>query len=488
MPVPPKGLTQWLVALQEPFYKQLFPAVFGYLKFMLRGRPMPDKSNISISEFVRHVSGSQAAADNAASAVIGGIYGGNIDKLDAKTALYPMLQSLWIPKDKLRRFGFPSRREDDPVDKKLEILVGEHAAVCSSTDAVALELIADPAIQKMVAKTHAQKPSLLHFGSHGLQALTDALVHALQNQPNVKFKTGCRVKSMERWSGGNKVLVSICTHVLQNTYNQETHAHHSQITEQNGEAKSFDKVFASVSASALKSMTRAKLPVLDEMESVNIMTVNLWYPYLDMKPRGLGYLIPRSVSAEQNPEHALGVFFDSDIENALPDEPEGTKLFVLMGGHYYDDPNVKIPSPEEAIAQAKSLLERHLGIPADLPCHAEANLRKDCIPQHTLGHSERMATLTRDIHKSFNARLQPIGGAFTRIGAMAALRDGYTATRPAVQGVEDWETSMEMPALSDGYISIPLQYVSHARPNLYPSVKKVQLWPQSEIPVERSAK
>ena len=93
-------------------------------------------------------------------------------------------------------------------------------------------------------------------------------------------------------------------------------------------------------------MVPGKLPSLKQFESVSIMAVNLWFPEPNLKPPGFGYLIPRSVSKELNPHHALGVFFDSDIGNNHPEEPEGTKLFVLMGGHHYEDPSVKIPQYE----------------------------------------------------------------------------------------------------------------------------------------------
>src|SRR5262249_55360275 len=49
--------------------------------------------------------------------------------------------------------------------------------------------------------------------------------------------------------------------------------------------------------------------------SVSVMVVNLYYSNPDLIPpstRDFGYLIPRSVPIDQNPERALGVIFSSE--------------------------------------------------------------------------------------------------------------------------------------------------------------------------------
>ncbi len=108
-----------------------------------------------------------------------------------------------------------------------------------------------------------------------------------------------------------------------------------------------------------------------------------------------------------------------------PNEPPVTKLFVLMGGHHYRgrDP----PSEAEAVDQAKALLERHLGIPRDTPCHAMARFAKDCIPQHNVGHVELLRHAGQQIAEEFGGRLSVANGSYGRIGAMGALRNAYGA-------------------------------------------------------------
>jgi oxygen-dependent protoporphyrinogen oxidase len=187
------------------------------------------------------------------------------------------------------------------------------------------------------------------------------------------------------------------------------------------------------------------------------MRVNLWFPQENLKPPGLGYLIPNTVAPETNPEHALGVFFDSDVQVRSADEPAGTKLFVLMGGHYYDEPGAKIPSEDEAIVQARNLLERHLGIPRDAPCHAVAGFAKDCIPQHNVGHQDLLRQAHKELDSHFEGRLAVAGGSYSRIGAIASLRAGYDAAISTKSGLEN--TGLEYLNELQDFAVVPIEKI-----------------------------
>lgn len=187
-------------------------------------------------------------------------------------------------------------------------------------------------------------------------------------------------------------------------------------------------MISTLPAHALSKITHQKLPTLDELQAVSIMTVNFWYPKSNLVPNGLGYLIPRSTPADKNPEHALGVFFDSECipyENESPSmgDERPTKLFVLMGGHYYE--GKQPPTEDEAIEQAKNLLERQLGIPRDEPCFATARLADKCLPQHHVGHAARMALLDDEILDTFDNRLAVAGGSYNRPGVAGGLRAAW---------------------------------------------------------------
>lgn len=256
------------------------------------------------------------------------------------------------------------------------------------------------------------KGALVDFGAAGMQSLTDALAAALQGQKNVTIKLKSPVASIrtDRSVDGGCVLISVGNN------------------EQRPEK--YHKVISTTLAQDLARVTHGKLPSLVDCQAVDVMTVNLWFPDEDIKPPGTGYLIPATVWPEVNPERILGVFFDSDVQQRGPDEPSGTKLFVLMGGHYYSRPGAEIPSEQEAIAQARAALERHLGIPLDMPCHAVARLAPKCIPQHLVGHHERMSLAHLDLVAEFGGCLAVAGGSYGRIGTVAALRSAYDiATR-----------------------------------------------------------
>lgn len=202
----------------------------------------------------------------------------------------------------------------------------------------------------------------------------------------------------------------------------------------------YDKVISTIDPHILDDASlKVNLEPL-RVPAVSIMTVNLWYPTPDLKPPGFGYLIPRSVPEWENPNRALGVFFDSDVGVRGKDEPDGTKVFVLSGGHYYENgvdgqpPAVKIPTEEEAIQNAKDLLQDHLGISRDTPCHAMARFAKDCIPQHYVGHMPQMAKAHTLLKEGYGGKLAVAGGWFHKIGAMGALRAGYEAAQELANG------------------------------------------------------
>jgi protoporphyrinogen/coproporphyrinogen III oxidase len=201
-----------------------------------------------------------------------------------------------------------------------------------------------------------------------------------------------------------------------------------------------------------------KLPALDAFHAVSIMTVNIWYPESNLVPPGIGYLIPRSCPEELNPERALGVFFDSNLLVEQTAKEGGTKVYVLFGGHYYD--SMPAPSETEAVEQAKALLERHIGIPRDTPCHAEAALRKECLPQHHVGHFTRISEANQQLEDTYGGRLAAVGGSFSRPGVMGALRAGHDIARSMAR--ENFlATGLE--SLQDSRVRDPLYPLSGPR-------------------------
>jgi protoporphyrinogen oxidase len=165
--------------------------------------------------------------------------------------------------------------------------------------------------------------------------------------------------------------------------------------------------------------------------------VNLYYNDPNTLPvRGFGYLIPRSIPFHQNPERALGVVFDSEIVPSGQDTVPGTKLTVMLGGHWWDDWST-IPSESESIAMAKAVLARHMNVRTE-PTATMFSSQKECIPQYTVGHSARLKEAHRHLLTNFKGRLKVAGNSYTGVG----VNDCIKAARDAAASVDsgDWKS------------------------------------------------
>lgn len=196
--------------------------------------------------------------------------------------------------------------------------------------------------------------------------------------------------------------------------------------------------------------TAANIRHLAAMPATNVCVVNLYYdtPNLlqKIKPpggmplynagdgiRGFGYLIPNSVPFSQNPERALGVIFDSDIApdlwTSVPKDHIGTRLTVMLGGHWWDGWQ-SFPSNAEAEEMARSVLARHLGI-TEKPRAVSPTMQRNCIPQYVVGHSQNMAEAHKGLLEIFGGRLRVAGSWYTGVG----VNDCFRAAYDVVQGL-----------------------------------------------------
>lgn len=172
--------------------------------------------------------------------------------------------------------------------------------------------------------------------------------------------------------------------------------------------------------------------------ATTVMVVNLYYSNPNLLPMdGFGYLIPRSIPADQNPECGLGVIFASSSSvgrSSLPpytdvsqDTVPGTKLTVMFGGHYWDGwKETDYPDHDTAVRMARTMLERHLGI-TDAPAVARTRLQRDAIPQYTVGHLHRMYALARAVRTDFSHRLGLAGNWYNGVGVGDCVKQGILA-------------------------------------------------------------
>ncbi|KAL6357756.1 hypothetical protein LRP88_07931 [Fusarium phalaenopsidis] len=396
--------------IREPLFLQNFGAGLALALNTFRRRQLPTE-DYSVAEWLYKITNSRKAVGTLASAMMHGIYGGDINKLSARSVLDRIYWGWYLPNP-----GLHARPMPMPEEKILEAL-GK-----------------DKEIQKLAL---SPKNALIDFGESGMETLPRAMADALRSQPNVTIKMGEYAKSL--------------------TYDEENKKIEIATSKSSEQPQRFDRVISTLSSQDTARLAPDKLQAFSNTHSVSIMRVNLWFPQENIKPPGLGYLIPNTVAPETNLEHALGVFFDSDVQVRSADEPAGTKLFVLMGGHYYDEPGVKIPSEDEAIVQARNLLERHLGIPRDAPCHAVAGFAKDCIPQHNVGHQDLLRQAHKELDSHFEGRLAVAGGSYSRIGAIASLRAGYDAAISTKSGLEN--TGLEYLNELQDFAVVPIEKI-----------------------------
>ncbi|KAH7075007.1 hypothetical protein FB567DRAFT_536005 [Paraphoma chrysanthemicola] len=324
-------------------------------------------------------------ANNIVSAVFHGIYAGDIWQLSAKT----LLSLAWQLEGKYGSAlgGFFKMQSDDPRPLQLTIA---HPYDIETSKALNEEVDMDLDFAK-----NLKEASTFTF-KKGLQQLVWALQDSVENKGNVEVKVDSPVQSTKP-VGGNSLQIAVASG-----------------PESSPQSENFDLVISTL---------RNK----DLTPYVTVMTVNLYYSNPTLLPvEGFGYLIPQSVPFEQNPERALGVIFDSSAIKGQ-DTVDGTKLTVMLGGHWWNDWNA-YPTSDEGLEMAKAVVKRHLHI-SDEPTASYVNLAKDCIPQYTLGYEDRLRDFGRGISNEFKGRLRVVGNQFNGVGVNDCITGAWNLAR-----------------------------------------------------------
>ncbi|KAK5443506.1 oxygen-dependent protoporphyrinogen oxidase [Exophiala xenobiotica] len=438
MPGPVRQFSELLHRLwkfwNEPIFEGLISAVLAEPWVALRA---PDVKDESVGHFLSRRFGKNLT-DNLASAFFHGIYAGDLYQLSART----LLPKAWYLESR--------DRENEPgVLLNLVDLLRNHQAPVSErqvkfTRNDVYESYTTIPLRKALVEM-LQRSSVYTF-KRGLGELTTSLETALSSNPNVTIQKSALVDQVSFQRDEKTISVTTIDKTsLKFDYVVSTLRPNEQ-----------EKYLMRTRSSHLDASVKAALR--RSSSSVSVMVVNLYYSNPDLIPRshrGFGYLIPRSVPAEQNPERALGVIFSSETSGrpggfednvlmnlkkkaveidrkqgnmtdtekpgpweAVPetsaedqgqDTAPGTKLTVMMGGHWWKDWDPKdIPSEEEAIVMSKTLLRRHLGIEEE-PDVAKARLNSNCIPQYQVGYREDMAKIHQALMGEYEGRLKVAG-------------------------------------------------------------------------------
>ncbi|KAL8644465.1 MAG: hypothetical protein Q9226_007750, partial [Calogaya cf. arnoldii] len=308
----------------EPIFKGMVSAGLTELFKPVRGNIDDESIGSFFSRRFNH-----SLADNAVSAGIHGIYAGDIYQLSVRS----IMPFLWAAEKTTKSItaGFTGGWSLHwPQDTALE---AEWAK-------------APPASKTMVA---IRNSSVFTFRK-GIGQLADRLETRLRESANVTTRLLTKVDQLrlEQVDGVPKMTLE---------------ARIDGETTRQPEKESFTHVISTISSKALNNIVKpeSSLSILSQTPSVTVMVVNLYYSNPSILPaRGFGYLLPRSLDFYQNPERALGVVFDSDATIGQ-DEIPGTKVTVMLGGHWWDG-WVAYPDEEQGARMAKDILQRHLRV------------------------------------------------------------------------------------------------------------------------------
>lgn len=477
----PAGITESFRRLYSLFFEPIYAGIWKELGRELVAPSRDDAlEDESVGHFLQRRFG-KAVADNFASAVFHGIYAGDIYKLSART----LLPSAWFLETRDSSSSSISLEVMDMMLKGFR-LHPEHVHSFRAMRAAMGNI--DPSIGAMAPMIEDLSVYTFH---KGLGSLASKLEESLSQNPNVVIHKESRVDSVNSSKSSDKLTVHI---------------------EQARESRQFDYVVSSLAPNSVRSFLEQSAQARGSSvggnvvaacnhshRSVNVMVVNLYYRNPDLIPtelRGFGYLIPRSVPAEQNPERALGVIFGSETsgirgrsetrritrsmydqsleqleaehekmsqqyemlkdkmeeispamkqaqENILKrhedkikdtkrdgekwfgDDPSkefvefeikmgqdsalGTKLTVMIGGHWWDSwAKSDLPDEQEAVTMATTLLRRHLNI-TDEPEVAKARLAENCIPQYPVGYRRDMARIHEGLLTEYQGRFKVAG-------------------------------------------------------------------------------
>lgn len=397
LPSPSSGLLGILSTLRtEPAFEGLLGNLFADAVYKHEKIVRDDES---VGDFFSRRLG-RGVVDRMLSAVLHGIYAGDVWQLSAKS-LFP---TLW-----------------KTLQEHNSVITGQIAGLTGGQYVKRREVAF---LTDMRAKYQSMSEGLLQdFGNcsvftfrRGLDQLTRALVTRLRDSsPNVTF---CNNSSI-------RAIACNASDCLQLGLVQDGNPRRVEHTD----------VISSLSPYHLGQTVadRTLGENLKSLPAVTVMTVNMYFRTPDLNPPGFGYLIPAAVPIEENPNSALGVIFDNSYSPAANSpgaevyqdtvRERGTKLTVMLGGYYWDGWS-SFPDEQEAIAMARGVLQQHLGITEE-PIAVAVNLQKDCIPQYKVGHEQRLKNIHKGLLSAYNGKLQVAGSWINGVGVNDCLRNAY---------------------------------------------------------------
>lgn len=163
-----------------------------------------------------------------------------------------------------------------------------------------------------------------------------------------------------------------------------------------------DQVISAIPAYALSDVVGPFPP----LSYATVAVVNVGYAKQVLKQEGFGYLIP-----SQEQEKILGCIWDSSVFPQQNQQPQETRLTVMLGGIHH--PHIENYSEEECRQVALHAIKKHMKIDAS-PLVVHVSMARLAIPQFEVGYSSWLEEIRQSI-KQFSPRLHLCGNAFNGI-------------------------------------------------------------------------
>ena len=396
----------------------------------LTTKPRPELRDETVADFISRRFDNRIAS-NILSAIIHGIYAGDIHQLSTRT-LFPRL---WDYERMTRRKGLLGLTDGSVFPR----FFGKYAG---TTQIARGDLPLLNELDRSIKECeilHKTSGSSVYTFKNGIGTLSTTLEDRLRNMTNVEIQTqtyaqfhtsdisekGSKLKLECKPLDGPPTIIPI-THCIYA-------CRHPLLP----------------SGFCPSSTTNQKIQRSGHTSTV--MVINLYYPSSSLlHNHGFGYLIPQSVPQSQNPERALGVVFDSDATIGQDDIPDGglrgTKLTVMLGGHYWNsliEKGKDFPNEEQGATMARAVLARHLNITAP-PSAIRVSLQKDCIPQYLLHHDDVMSQGDAYLLRTYGGRVRVGGSPYTGVGLNDCVKAGRDLARGVVEGDKEGGTGLEM--------------------------------------------
>ncbi|XP_077883273.1 protoporphyrinogen oxidase isoform X1 [Ictidomys tridecemlineatus] len=151
-----------------------------------------------------------------------------------------------------------------------------------------------------------------------------------------------------------------------------------------------DHIISAIPASALSKLLPTEAAplaqVLNNITAVSVAVVNLQYRGARLPVQGFGHLVPSS----EDPG-VLGIVYDSVAFPEQDGSSPGLRVTVMLGGSWLQTLEASgcVLSQELFQQQAQEAVATQLGL-KEPPSHCLVHLHKNCIPQYTLGHWQKL--------------------------------------------------------------------------------------------------